>query len=340
MDSRELLLWSGLVVGLLFGANGQWSGFCLNRALKKGWSPGAKHKAQSFALALCVSILGAQTLEVVGLVSLSTSIYRGSAASWLFAILGGLMFGYGMMMANGCGARAVVLLGQGNLRSFVVLLCLGISAYMTLTGLLAPWRLALAQATTLSAHGLYEFDSMTRFVLIGVISTLLLSFVFWQGSIFKHKKELISGLVVGLLITAGWLVTGWVGVDEFEPAPVASLTFIAPIGETIQYVMISTGMRLSFGVTVIVGVVFGSFIAATWSKTFHWQGFATPTDMLRYMGGGVLMGVGGALAMGCSIGQGLTGFSTLTYASMLAFAAMVVGARLAQLGQRLSRLRA
>ena len=164
--------------------------------------------------------------------------------------------------------------------------------------------------------------------------------MFWQGSILKHKKELISGLVVGLLITAGWLVTGWVGADEFEPAPVASLTFIAPIGETIQYVMISTGMRLSFGVTVIVGVVFGSFIAATWSKTFRWQGFATPTDMLRYMGGGVLMGVGGALAMGCSIGQGLTGFSTLTYASMLAFAAMLVGARLAQLGQRLSRLRA
>jgi uncharacterized membrane protein YedE/YeeE len=329
MDTREILLWSGLVIGLLFGINGQWSGFCLNRALKEGWDSGARQKAQSFALALVVSMLGAQVLSALEIVDLGTSIYRGNGASWLFVILGGLMFGYGMMLANGCGARAVVLLGQGNLRSFVVLLCLGISAYMTLTGLLAPLRLTLAQATALPAHGFFEFAATTRWLAIGLLALSLLVFVFWQGSIFKHKKDLTSGLVVGLLITAGWWVTGWLGLDEFEPAPSASFTFIAPIGETIQYSMIATGMRLGFGVTVMVGVVLGSFVAAKWSKTFRLQGFATPNDMLRYMGGGTLMGVGGALAMGCSIGQGLTGFSTLTYASILAFAAMLLGARLA-----------
>ena len=330
MDAREILLWSGLVVGLLFGINGQWSGFCLNRALKGGWESGARQKAQAFALALVVSVLGAQLLSAYEWVDLSTSIYRGNGASWLFVILGGMLFGYGMMLANGCGARAVVLLGQGNLRSLTVLLCLGISAYMTLTGLLAPGRLMLAQATTLPAHGLYEFEATTRFALIGLLVLALLVFVFWRGSIFKHQKDLISGVVVGLLITAGWFVTGWLGADEFEPAPSASLTFIAPIGETIQYTMIATGMRLGFGVTVMVGVVLGSFAAAKWSKTFRLQGFATPSEMLRYMGGGTLMGVGGALAMGCSIGLGLTGFSPLTYASMLAFAAMLAGARLAQ----------
>ena len=330
MDTREILLWSGLIIGVLFGINGQWSGFCLNRALKEGWDSGAKQKAQSFALALVVSIIGAQTLSALEIVDLSTSIYRGNGASWLFVILGGLMFGYGMMLANGCGARAVVLLGQGNLRSFVVLLCLGISAYMTLTGLLAPLRLTLAQATALPAHGFFEFATVTRFVLIASLSIPLLLFVFWRGSIFKNKTDLLSGIVVGALITAGWWVTGWLGADEFEPAPSASLTFIAPIGETIQYTMIATGVRLGFGVTVMVGVVLGSFLAAKWSKTFRLQGFETPKQMLRYMGGGTLMGIGGALAMGCSIGQGLTGFSTLTYASMLAFVAMILGARLAQ----------
>jgi uncharacterized membrane protein YedE/YeeE len=329
MDTREILLWSGLALGLLFGINGQWSGFCLNRALNEGWDSGARQKAQSFALALVVSTLGAQVLSTFEIVDLGTSIYRGNGASWLFVILGGLMFGYGMMLANGCGARAVVLLGQGNLRSFVVLLCLGISAYMTLTGLLAPLRLTLAQATPLPAHGFFEFEAATRWLAIGFLALALLIFVFWQGSIFKHKKDLASGLFVGLLITAGWWVTGWLGLDEFEPAPSASFTFIAPIGETIQYSMISTGVRLGFGVTVMVGVVLGSFVAAKWSKTFRLQGFATPNDMLRYMSGGTLMGVGGALAMGCSIGQGLTGFSTLTYASMLAFTAMLLGARLA-----------
>jgi len=329
MDTREILLWSGLVIGLLFGINGQWSGFCLNRALKEGWNSGARQKAQSFALALVVSMLGAQTLSAFEIVDLGTSIYRGNGASWLFSILGGLMFGYGMMLANGCGARAVVLLGQGNLRSFVVLLCLGISAYMTLTGLLAPLRLSLAQMTAWPAHGFFEFEVITRWIAISLLALALLAFVCSRGSIFKHKKDLASGLFVGLLITAGWWVTGWFGLDEFEPAPSASFTFIAPVGETIQYSMIATGMRLGFGVTVMVGVVLGSFVSAKLSKTFRLEGFASPNDMLRYMGGGTLMGVGGALAMGCSIGQGLTGFSTLTYASMLAFAAMLLGARLA-----------
>jgi len=99
--------------------------------------------------------------------------------------------------------------------------------------------------------------------------------------------------MVGLLITVGWWVTGWLGLDEFEPAPSTSFTFIAPIGETFQYSMIATAMCLGFGVTVIVGVVLGSFVAAKWSKTFRLHEFATPNDMLRYMGGGVLTGVGG-----------------------------------------------
>jgi uncharacterized membrane protein YedE/YeeE len=260
---------------------------------------------------------------------LSTSVYRGGGASWLFAIAGGLLFGYGMMLANGCGARAVVLLGQGNLRSFVVLLCLGISGYMTLTGLLAPARLTLAQVTSMPAHGFFEYESTVRFGLICLLACALLLFVFWRGALLKHPKDLVSGVIVGLLITAGWWVTGSLGADDFEPAPSGSLTFIAPIGETIQYTMIATGMRMSFGIVAMVGVVLGSFIAAQWSKTFSWQTFATPRDMLRYMVGGTMMGIGGALAMGCSIGQGLTGISTLTYSSMLAFASMVLGARLA-----------
>ena len=329
MDSRDILLWSGLLVGLLFGVTGQWSGFCLNRAVKEGWASGANQKAQSFALAMCVSIVGTQLLSYYELVDLSTSVYRGNGASWLLVLVGGVLFGYGMMLANGCGARAVVLLGQGNLRSFVVLVCLGISGYMTLTGLLAPGRLLIAQATSLPAHGWYEWAPGIRFAAIGALSVLLLGFVCWRGTIFKHKKDLVSGVIVGLLITAGWWVTGWLGADDFDPMPTASLTFIAPIGETIQYTMIATGMRLGFGVVVMLGVVLGSSVAAKLSGTFRLQGFATPADMLRYMAGGSLMGIGGALAMGCSIGQGLTGISTLTYASALAFGAMLVGARLA-----------
>src|SRR6201992_2018411 len=64
---------------------------------------------------------------------------------------GGLLFGYGMVMSNGCGSRALVLLGRGNLRSFVVVIVLGIFAEMTLKGLIAPARIAAVAASQTTA---------------------------------------------------------------------------------------------------------------------------------------------------------------------------------------------
>jgi hypothetical protein len=116
--------------------------------------------------------------------------------------------------------------------------------------------------------------------------------------------------------------------DEFEPINLVSLTFVAPIGETIQYAMIATGMKLGFAVSSVLGVLLGSFLVACLSKRFHLQGFSSPKEMLRYVGGGVSMGVGGALALGCSIGQGLTGLSTLALSSLIAMAGILFGARL------------
>ncbi len=48
-----------------------------------------------------------------------------------------------MVLANACGARSLVLLAGGNLRALLVLLCLGLAAQASLTGVLAPLRQAL-----------------------------------------------------------------------------------------------------------------------------------------------------------------------------------------------------
>jgi len=110
---------------------------------------------------------------------------------------------------------------------------------------------------------------------------------------------------------------------------VVSLTFVAPIGDLIQYAMLATGMSLRFGIAVVAGVVVGSFLTALLCRETRLQGFNTPQQMLRYIAGGALMGSGGALALGCSIGQGLTGLSTLSYSSLVSALAIVAGARLA-----------
>jgi uncharacterized membrane protein YedE/YeeE len=329
MSHIEITLWAALVLGLAFGATGQISGFCLYRGLQHAWTGQSGDKLRSFGLALAVAIAGTQLAAWAEIIDLSQSIYLTTSFSWLLIPLGGILFGLGMTLSNGCGGRALVLLGQGNLRSLVVLLCLGISAFVTLTGLLGPLRQDIATATPVSIEGVNALSSNARLALGITVAAILLYFTFRQSQFLRNRKDLFAGLVVGLLVVGGWLITGWLGYDEFEPLPLTSITFVSPVGETIQYAMIATGMKASFGILLVVGVVLGSLVAALARGQFKLQGFENPQSMARYLAGGVLMGVGGALAMGCSIGQGLTGLSTLGASSVLAVGGILLGTRLA-----------
>ena len=85
------------------------------------------------------------------MVDLGKSIYLQPSFSAPLMFVGGLLFGYGMVLSNGCGSRALVLLGRGNLRSLVVVIVLGIAAQMTLKGLIAPARIACCMAPQITA---------------------------------------------------------------------------------------------------------------------------------------------------------------------------------------------
>jgi len=329
MTTVERVLWCALAVGVAFGIVGQMTGFCLNRALRDYHVYRTDSKLRSFLLAMGVATLGTQSASILGLVDLQKSIYSVPTISWLLLPIGAVLFGYGMILANGCGARALVMLGQGNLRSLWVLLCMGISAFVTLTGVIAPLRMKVASATPMVNHNLDGLPPSARILAVAVAGVLLLGFAFWRGRLLSNKRDLAGGLIVGLLIIAGWLATGWVGDDEFDPVPVASLSFVSPVGETIQYAMISTGLSLRFGIVIVVGVYCGSLLISLLRRQFHLHGFTAAPDMLRYMTGGVMMGVGGALASGCSIGQGLTGMSTLSLGSFIATVGIFTGGWLA-----------
>jgi hypothetical protein len=133
-------------------------------------------------------------------------------------------------------------------------------------------------------------------------------------------------VAVGLLIAAGWFATGYLGADDFSPAPVASLTFVAPTADTVQYVMLSTALPLSFGIALVAGTLAGSFVTALLSHRFELEGYGSTRQLLRSIAGAALMGSGGAMAYGCTVGQGLTGLSTLALPSFLAVAGIVAGA--------------
>ncbi len=328
---------AGFLIGLAFGAVGFLSGFCLLSSLRDWWTANDGRKLRSFAVALAVAIIGTQFLAGTGIVDIGKSLYLQPSFSAPVMFAGGLLFGLGMVLSNGCASRALVLLGKGNVRSLVVLIVIGITAQMTLKGLLAPARLAVLQWTQITPSvnsvpallASFGIDAtVARAAVTLLLGGALFIFAFSDRQFRRSIGQIAAGLTIGLLVVAGWLGTGWLGADEFNPIPVTSLTFVSPIADSVQYVMLSTGLSLNFGIALVAGVLVGSLLTSVLTGRFQLEGYSSANHMVRSISGAALMGIGGAMAYGCSIGQGLTGLSTLALPSFIAIAGIVGGAAL------------
>ena len=330
----------GFIIGLVFGGAVQRTNFCTMGGISDLVITGDGRRFRAWVLAIAVAIIGTQALHFSGAVDINTSIYLTSNFGWLGAILGGTMFGFGMTQAGGCGSKALVRLGAGNLKSLIVTVVLGIAAYMTLRGLFALARVQLETATNvdLKTHGLatrisakwLARRSAFRLARRAVVAAAVLALVFlifcFKDAMFRRSaRDITAGLIVGLAAVAGWVVTGVLAADEFNPVPLASVTFVAPVGESLQYLMTFTGSTINFGIAVVGGVIVGSFLMAVTTGTFQIESFTDRNDFLRHLAGAGLMGVGGVMALGCTIGQGVTGMATLSLGSLIAWLSILGG---------------
>jgi len=233
-----------------------------------------------------------------------------------------------------------VRLGAGNLKSLVVMIVLGSIAYRTLRGLLALVRVQLENATNieLKTHGLANQNigemvgallgvptSTARAIAAVALAAAFLVFCFKDAAFRGSATNIAAGLIIGLTAVAGWVITGIIAVDEFNPVQLASITFVAPAGESLQYLMTFTGSTINFGIAVIGGVIAGSFLMAMATGTFRLESFADRSDLVRHLGGATLMGAGGVMALGCTIGQGISGMSTLALGSAIAWLSILAG---------------
>jgi uncharacterized protein len=329
----------GFVLGMIFGGTAQKTHFCTMGAISDIFFIGDWNRFRAWMMAMAVAVLGSQIMHMMGIIDLTGSIYLSANLGWAGAVIGGLIFGFGMTLGGGCGNKTLVRLGAGNLKSLVVAIIIGLFAYMTLRGLIGLARVEIEELTIidLSAHGmeaqgipdfLMAFgiaDETARLVSTVVVAGGVLWFCLKSPQFRSSKPDWMSGLVIGLLIPAAWYVTGVVGYDDFEPTPLASFSFVAPVGESIQYLMTYTGATINFGIAVIGGIISGSFVVAKLSGDFHVESFADASDMIRHISGGALMGVGGVMALGCTVGQGVTGMSTLAVGSVIALLSILGG---------------
>lgn len=335
------LLWAGLGVGLVFGLAARAGRFCLLRGLRQA-QQGARDGApalQAFALALALALLASQALAWAGWADLSQAQVVRARFSAPAVLLGGLLFGAGMALARACGARALVLLAGGNLRALVTLLCLGLAAQATLTGVLAPLRQALQNTwpTTLAHASVAQLlaaqgwsstlgAGLAPLAAAALPAGALLTWALYRPALRRRPLELAGAAVIGLLVALLWWVTAQVDVDPFEPAALTSLSFIGPVAESLLYLQLAVGRAPSLGPALVAGTLLGSLAWALATRSARWEGFSRPGELAASVGGGLLMGAGGVLAVGCSIGQGLSGLSTLAFASLPACAGILLGA--------------
>ncbi len=330
----------GLLAGVVFGATAHRTEFCTMGAVSDMVNMQDFRRFRIWLLAIAVAVAGSQALQIAGLVDLDKSIYLTPNLGWLGAVLGGLLFGFGMTLAGGCGNRTLVRLGGGSLKALVVALVIAVFAYMTLRGLVAAARVAFVEPTNLDltqaglkTQGLPDMLSAVTGVpaaamregLAAIIVLGLLFYCFKDAMFRRSTESVVGGLIIGALVPAAWAITGIVGNDPFNPVPLASFTFIGPLGDGLMYLMAFTGATINFGIASVGGVIAGAFLSAVASGTFRVESFRDANDLLRHLGGAALMGVGGVMALGCTIGQGLTGLSTLAAGSFLAFLSILAG---------------
>jgi uncharacterized protein len=332
----------GLVIGFLFGAIVYRTNYCAMGSLSDIHNFGDYRRFRAWILAAATAIIGAQVLQFAGVVELSKSMYLAPSLNWFGHIVGGLIFGFGMVFAGGCPSRNLSRAGGGDLRSLLTLVVLGLFAYMTIGGILAPARAAIEQATALPAIGtatqsVAEMAGVLLYVAPGpanlgvglVVGAIGLAYSFSNHAFRTSPVHVLSGLGVGLVVVAGWALTG-LAYDEMaaKPAAPTSLTYVRPTGDALEWLMRFTAAPLpSFGVASVFGALLGALAAAVAMGRFKITTFSDSDDTLRNLGGAALMGIGGVMALGCTVGQAITGVSTLALGSFLTFAAIVAGGR-------------
>ena len=344
------VLGCALGLSMLFGAIAQRTHFCTMGAVSDVVNMGDWTRMRQWGLAVGVAMVGFALMAYTGLIDPSKTLHASPRWLWLSALVGGGLFGFGMVLASGCGSKTLVRLGGGSLKSLVVMLVMGLTAFATMKGVTAVLRVASVDRVYI------EFPTLANIPYLlaswwGVSPAVLTLWcglvvggllVLWAllGREFCRFDNLLGGLGIGAIIVAMWWVSGHLGFVAEHPETLEAvflatnsgraeaLSFVAPLGYTLDWLMFfsDTSKVLTVGIVAVAGVVLGSACMAWVTGTFRWEGFRGTEDLANHLVGALLMGVGGVTALGCTIGQGLTGLSTLGLTSLVAVAAIVAGA--------------
>lgn len=328
-----ILMAVGGLVGVLFGATAQHSRFCLRAATVEVAEGKLGPRLSIWLIAFSAGVLAVQTLIVLGWLDVTQSRQLATTGSMSGAIIGGLMFGVGMILARGCASRLLVLSATGNLRAIVTGLVLTLVAQSALRGALAPAREQLASLWVVPGGAMRSLLSQTG--LTSTLAALIAAAALGAALVLSHRQKVktshaVAAVGVGLAVALGWLGTYAVAMNSFEVVAISSVTFTGPSTDTLMGLVNSTELPLGFGIGLVPGVFLGAGAMALATHEARIQRFGPDSPMEVYLVGAALMGFGSMLAGGCAVGAGMSGGAIFALTAWVAVGAMWVGAMVTQ----------
>jgi hypothetical protein len=334
MENLPFGIWAalaGVVAGIVLGLSARLGEFCTLGALESALYGDDQRRLRLWGIVLGVAIFGTYLGGSLGFIDIGGSFYHQIAWDPAASIFGGLLFGYGMAMAGNCGFGALVRFGGGDLRSLVVVVVMGVFAFIALSGPLAPLRITLfSQADSTGpqgiAHAVQAWTGVPPLLTAGAIALGLLVWALAHKGLRHAPRQLAWGVAAGVAVVWSFVATSWLADASFGEVQVEGLSFTAPLGRTILWLMTSTAGGISFSVGTVCGVLVGALAGSLWRGLFRWEACEDPRELGRQVSGAAMMGVGGVIALGCSVGQGVSGFATLAWSGPVTLAAICVGA--------------
>lgn len=324
------LVGGGLAVGAIFGLLVQRHRFCMVAATGNYLLIKDNRQLLAFIAALLVAITGTQLLEFTDTVAIADSSYRNSQLDWFGASIGGLIFGFGGVLAGGCATRTLIKSAEGSLNSIIALVFFMLLAASAQFSFLETTRLDITHATAIdlaSDASIGAILDLPQWLPAVVIIVLMLAYLIknWNP---EAKSMVIAGGVIGALVVCGWYITGVLAQDEFDPTKPSAITVSGPLAR-FGYILIAAKFpALSFAISFVIGIFVTVLAFSLATGRFKFE--APKSEAYKFaVIGGSLMGIGGIMAYGCNVGQGLTGISTLSFESILAFSGMFIGTALA-----------
>ena len=327
---------SGLLVGVLFGFALQRGRFCMNSAFRDIILGRDFTLFKSLAVAILVSMIGFSIMAMTGIVTLAPK-----PLMWGANIVGGLLFGVGMVLAGGCASGITYRVGEGMMGALMAVLGFGISAMMAATGVLNPilkslqnTKIMTADDKPLTLANIAGLDLKIVMLVLAIIIIVIWAVLAMRNKTVEQSFGEKSKSLGEAIFKKGWkwmptgIVVGLIGMLAFPLSAAAGRNY--PLGITGGWINIFQSLiswqavvesqvkvtALSWEGAEVLGIVLGALVAALIAGEFAIRA-PEPKILLQTFIGGLLMGFGAFVSTGCNIGHILSGVPQLSIGSIL-----------------------